>query len=148
METKEILTKRCELAYLVANLMGLRIKFIQCMIDRIDQRISYPEYVTFAGNRIQIIGSTNGYSDCPASSYEKELGRDYDRIYRDIREMDLDSVSGGGKFSDLFLELPNVVSFVDGHELIADILTKYFEIHKSAMKEYEDLSFKIMDKSA
>jgi hypothetical protein len=62
--------------------------------------------------------------------------------------MDLDSVSGGGKFSDLFLELPNVVSFVDGHELIADILTKYFEIHKSAMKEYEDLSFKIMDKSA
>lgn len=148
METKEILTKRCELAYLVANLMGIRIKFIQCMVDRIDKRISYPEYVAFAGNRIMVVGSTNGYSDCPASSYEKELGRDYDRIYKDLKEIDVDNVADSGKFSDLFLELPNVVSFVDGTDLIADILTKYYEIHTGAMKKYEDLSFEIMDKRA
>lgn len=145
METKEILMGRCELAYLVSNLMGIRIKFLQCMVERIDKRISYPEYVSFVGDRIQVIGSSNGYSDCQASSFEMELGRDYSKIYNRIREMNIEEVSDSGKLSDLYLDLPNVVSFVDGHELIANILTRYFEIQKDSMEVYEKLSSTIVE---
>lgn len=148
METKEILSKKSKIYYLLSEMMGIRIKFVDCMLDRIDNRISYPEYVAFAGNHIQVIGSTNGYQDCPASSYERELGRQYDEVYTEIKEIsDSGKVSDAGCIEDNFLWLPNVISFVDGTDVPAKILSQYYSLRDSALKKHEELLSKIDEMS-
>ena len=146
METKEILSEKSRLYYLLSEMMGIRIKFVDCMLDRIDGRISYPEYVVFAGNHIQVIGNTNGYQDCPASSYERELGRQYDEVYTEIKEIsNSGKVSDEGCIEENFLWLPNVVSLVDGTDIAAKILGQYYNLRDSALSKHEELLSKMVD---
>lgn len=142
METKELFLM-CRASYLISDLMGIRIRMVDSVVNRIRDNRPYPKYLVFSGGKIYFSEVNGEKSEPMFSEKESEMSEDYYKSYSELVERVDEMSSGKVKIGDIYTDLPNVVSFVDGPESVISIVDTYYDLHTSSNKEYERLSKEI-----
>lgn len=119
---------------------------VDCMTERVKNNQTYAKYLVFAGGKI-IFNEINRRpgQDIKFTDEELEMSESYEKIFSEFRDISGKVPNISENFGDFYTELPNVVSFVDGPELIVSILKTYYDIHVSSMEKYEKLSSTIAE---